>query len=674
MTLQKTETQTARKVRDLVDRLNHANAMYYVHNQPEISDYEYDTLLKELEALERAYPDLIQADSPTQRVGSDLTKTFATVDHPERMMSLGNTYSEAELRDFNRRVLELLGEDQVEYTCELKFDGVAVSLIYENGWLTRGVTRGDGIRGEDVTTNLKTIRSIPVRLYTDTPELMDLEVRGEVLMFKKDFEMMNQSRAEKDEPLFANPRNSTAGTLKLQDPKEVRVRPLRFFSYSLRPLKNPGFVKTHFESLKALERLNFPVKDGYHLARNVDDVLEYCEKWEGLRDELPFEIDGIVVKVNGLDQQEALGATAKAPRWAIAFKFKARQSTSVVRDVLFQVGRTGAVTPVAVLDPVLLAGSTISRATLHNEEEMNRLSLHRGDSVTIEKGGDVIPKIVNVIRNLRPKNAERFRFATRCPVCDTPLTRDPDEAAWRCENLSCEAQLKKRLQHFASKDAMDIDHLGEALVDQLVDTGLVKDFSDLYRLNREQLEKLERMAEKSATNVIKAIEKSKTQPLERLAFALGIRFVGLGAARLIADHFPDLKQLAAADLETLKAIDGVGGKTAESIVHFFGNAKNLELLDRLRQDGLDPRNNKKKPAAGSRYKGDIFVLTGTLERYSRSEARELIERLGGKVSSAVSKKTNFVVVGSDAGSKHKKAIELNIPILSEKDLDEMAKQ
>lgn len=661
-------------MRELVDRLNHANVMYYVHHQPEISDYEYDMMLKELEALEAEHPESILADSPTRRVGSDLTKSFATVEHLERMMSLGNTYSETELRDFNRRVLEILDVRTVEYSCELKFDGVAVSLVYENGWLSRGVTRGDGVRGEDVTTNLKTIRSIPVRLNTDTPALKDLEIRGEVLMFKKDFERMNLGRAERDEPLFANPRNSTAGTLKLQDPKEVAGRPLRFFGYSLRPLRESDFIKTQFESLTTLEQLQFPVKDGYCLAGNIDDVLEYCEKWETRRDDLPFEIDGVVVKVNNLAQQVTLGATAKAPRWAIAFKFKARQATSVVRDVLFQVGRTGTVTPVAVLDPVLLAGSTISRATLHNEEELNRLCLHRDDTVTIEKGGDVIPKIINVVESLRPKKTGRFRFATHCPVCETALTKDPDEAAWRCENVSCEAQRKKRIQHFASKDAMDIDQLGEALVDQLVSKALVKDFSDLYRLTTEDLEALDRMAEKSAANVLRAIEQSKTQPLDRFLFGLGIRFVGQGAARLISQHFRSLDNIAEADLETLTSVDGVGNKTAESVVHFFQNDQNLALLDRLRAAGLDPKCRHADPKPVGAFRDKTFVLTGSLQRYSRGEAQALIERLGGKVTSSVSKKTDFVVVGSDPGSKYQKALDLKIPILDEEGLDEMANQ
>lgn len=639
------------------------NYRYYVLHAPSVSDEEYDRLLRKLIELEGAFPSLITPDSPSQRVGSDLTKTFPTVRHLQPMMSLSNSYDEGDLKEFDRRVKELLEGSTYEYVCELKFDGVAISLIYEDGRLVRGLTRGDGEQGEDVTPNLKTIRSIPLRI--DKPFVPSFEVRGEVLMFRDAFQAFNARRVEAGEPPFANPRNSSAGTLKLQDPREVAARPLKFFAYYLRSLGSREKLKGHYEGLETLKAMRFPVMESYRRCSGLAEVLDYCREWESRRLSLPFDIDGVVVKVNRFDQQDNLGATAKSPRWAIAFKFKAQQVETVVRDIVLQVGRTGTVSPVAELEPVFLAGSTISRATLHNEDFIAELDVRIGDTVVIEKGGDVIPKITQVVLAKRPGRSAKFRFPTKCPVCRHALSKD--ESAWRCENIACDAQVKRRIEHFSSRHAMDIENLGEAVVAQLVDAKLIHDFGDLYFLQAGPLLELERMGEKSVSNLLSAIEKSKQQSLERLIYALGIRYVGEESAHDLAKHFKTLDRLAKADDAVLIEVDGVGEKVASSVVAFFRNPDSLRVIGKLKKAGVrmvyqeDPQ----AAAVDKVFAGKIFVLTGTLPNLGRNEATKMIEMRGGKVSGSVSKKTDFVLAGDDAGSKLQKAKELGIPVIDE---------
>jgi len=654
-----------KKVHTLRTALNEHNYRYYVLNQPSISDAEFDALLAELSALELHHPELITADSPTQRVGSDLTKNFPTVRHEVPMMSLGNTYNEEELRDFDRRVKEILETTKYTYVCELKFDGVAISLIYENGLFVRGVTRGDGEQGEDVSANLKTIRSIPLRI--DEAQGYRFEVRGEVLMYRDDFEKMNERRFEAGEATFANPRNSSAGTLKLQDPKEVAKRPLKFCAYSLRAIKGRAEFKTHFDSLKMMKQWRFPVLDTFELCKNVDEVMQYCQRWEGKREKLPFEIDGVVVKVNDFAQQEILGATAKSPRWAIAYKFKARQQVTVVEDIRLQVGRTGIVSPVAELKPVFLAGSTIARVTLHNEDFIREKDIRIGDTVIIEKGGDVIPKIVSVVQEKRLRSAKPYEFPSKCPVCGSEIFKSDGEAAWRCENISCDAQVKKRIEHYCSRDAMDIENLGEAVVAQLVDNHLIKDFGDLYNIQEESLIELERMGKKSASNLINGIEKSKKQPLPKLIYALGIKFVGEESAKDLAKHFRSLGALMKSKVEELTAIEGIGERTALSVVHFFQNAANRTVIQKVISAGVQTKMAKTENSVrvDQIFAGKSFVLTGTLPKLTRNEAKELIESRGGKVSGSVSKKTDYVLAGDEAGSKLDKAKELKVKIVDE---------
>lgn len=656
------------KVKSLRILIDQHDYQYYVMNQPVISDAEYDELMHELIELETKHPELVVPESPTQRVGSDLTKTFPTVRHLQPMMSLSNTYSKEELVEFDRRVGELLEGFQYEYVCELKFDGVAVSLIYENGFLVRGVTRGDGEKGEEVTVNLRTIRSIPLHISSTTR----LEVRGEVLMYRDDFIQMNQRRTEAGEAAFANPRNSSAGTLKILDSKEVASRPLKFFSYYLRSLEPRSNFKSHFESLKELEKLKFPVMKAYGLCKDINQVFDFCREWEEKRDTLPFDIDGAVIKVNNIKQQETLGATAKSPRWAIAYKFKAQQARTKVLGITLQVGRTGVVSPVAELEPVFLAGSTISRVTLHNEEFIKEKDIRIGDAVVIEKGGDVIPKISQVLVKKRPASAKQYTFPTYCPVCDSEIVKTEGESAWRCENIACDAQVKKRIEHFCSRDAMDIENLGEAVVAQLVDHHLIKDIADLYYLQLEPLTELERMGKKSASNLIDGIEKSKHRSLEKLIFALGIRFVGEESAKDLAKYFKTLHALMHANAEDLVRIQGIGQRTANSAVHFFKNVKNTAVIDKLIKAGVNTvLTSSSAIQAPQIFAGKTFVLTGSLPTYSRDDAKKMIEERGGKISGSVSKKTDFVLAGEEAGSKLTKAKELGVTIIDEREFMKM---
>jgi DNA ligase (NAD+) len=653
-------SKPADRIRQLTEELNEHNYLYNVLSKPSISDQDYDTLLRELADLEETRPDLVLPDSPTKRVGSDLSKSFRTVVHDVPMLSLDNTYSQDELAEFDARLRrELPGED-LDYAVELKIDGVALSLTYENGLLVRGVTRGDGVQGEEITPNVRTIRSIPIRLR----EPLDFcEVRGEVYLSKGSFGEINRRREEQEEALFANPRNAASGTLKMQDPRIVAERNLSFFAYFLRA---PGANVTHHtKGVDFLEKLGFSVNPERLTCGTLDEIVKYWEKWDGGRDELNYEIDGIVVKLNNLAQQGKLGATAKSPRWAMAYKFSARQVQTKLKSILLQVGRTGVVTPVAELEPVLLAGTTVSRATLHNEEELQRKDIREGDTVVLEKGGDVIPKVVEVVLKHRPEDAVPYTFPESCPVCDTFLTRDPGEVAVRCNNSSCPAQVKGNIRHFASRTAMDVEGLGEALVDQLVEQELIKDVGDLYSLDLEAVAGLERMAERSAQNLFDGLEASKTQPVHRVLFALGVRHIGATVARTLTDHFGSFQKLRDASVEETEAVHEIGAAIARSIHDYLNDDINWVIVEKLEAAGLNLEAEQQADTGPKILEGKTVVITGTLTRWGRQQAQDLVRTHGGKPTSSVSKKTDLLVAGENAGSKQTKAEELGIDILDE---------
>jgi len=638
---------------------------YYVQARPSVSDYEYDILMKRLEALEQEYPDLITADSPTQRVSGRPSKEFPTVRHKHPMLSLTNTYNRQEFMEFDQRVRSALGREEVyEYIAELKIDGLAVSLLYENGLLVRGATRGDGKQGDDITNNIRTIRSIPLRIFKENNFPAAFEVRGEAYLPKASFERINENRLSRGEAPFANPRNAAAGSLKLQDPKLVAKRRLEMFCYYFYT-EDDRFVKfSHQENLLLLKEFGFAVNPHYEKCRTMFEVTAYVEKWEQKRHTLPYEIDGVVLKVNSIAQQQKLGSTAKSPRWAIAFKFHAERAESRIEKIIWQVGRSGIVTPVAELRPVKLAGTTVARATLHNSDEIARKDIREGDFVYIEKGGDIIPKVVEVIKEKRAPQIRPLSIPKTCPSCGTPLVRAPGEAALRCLNSRCPEQVKRRIEHFAGRGAMDIEGLGSALVDLLVDQGLLKDIADIYELKKEDLEKLERMGPKSAENLITAVRKSKKQSLTRLIFGLGIPFIGITAATDLARNFKSLKALMDAKTETLLAIDGVGDKMAESIVSFFQQPENRALIHRLIQAGVQTEQEESTPKSLP-LEGKSFVLTGTLSGLTRVQASELIIQKGGRVVSSVSKNTSFVLAGANPGSKLQKAEKLGLKIITE---------
>ncbi len=636
---------------------------YYVLADPIIPDEEYDSLIRELEALEEKYPELVTPESPTRRVGSDLTKEFPTRVHSIPMLSIANAYTEDEVCEFDRRIRGLLPGEKIRYTCELKIDGVAVALMYERGVLKAGVTRGDGIAGEEITSNVRTINQIPLKLIGYNG---NCEVRGEVYMERGDFTRMNEIREEAGEKVFANPRNATAGSLKLQDPRMVADRPLKFFAYWLAfPEKG---VSTQWESLEKLYSMGIPVNQNKRLCVTIEDIMVFTSEMEEKRDKIPYDIDGIVVKVDSLDQFSRLGSTAKNPRGAAAYKFSARQAETIIKEIKLQVGRTGTVTPVAVFDPVFLAGSTISRATLHNEQEIARLDIREGDAVSIEKGGDVIPKVTEVIYNKRTLDSMRYRFPEQCPVCGSTLTREEKEVAVRCVNARCPAQVEGRIIHFASREAVDIEGIGPSLVTHLVKKGLVKDYAGLYFLKLDELASLERMGEKSAANILEALKKSKERKFWNLLYGLGIRHVGSGVARLLADRFGSLDAVSEADRETLESIKDIGPVVAESIINFFSNPENKDIINRLRENGLPFESGKKATVPiKTFFEGKTFVLTGALETIARDKASEYILEHGGEVSSSVSKKTDYVIVGADPGSKYDKAVSLGIKILNEEE-------
>ena len=662
-----------KQIENLREQIREHDYKYHILAQPSISDKEYDELVKKLENLEKENPRLITPDSPTQRVSSDLTKVFNPVAHKIPMLSLANTYNEEELIDFDRRVRETLNE-KVEYIVEYKIDGASVSINYEKGLLKTAATRGDGTTGEEITANVRTIKSVPLRIKKDKSiqyKLDDFEVRGEIFMNIEDFVKLNKERELNGEKLFANPRNSAAGTLKMQDPSIVAKRPLNIFVYSL---ISPGDeISSQEENLLLLKKLGFRVNASYKKCKSIEEVLKACHEFEEKRNSLEYEIDGAVVKVNLIEQQNRLGSIAKSPRWAVAFKFKAKQATTKVNGITWQVGRTGAITPVAELEPVLLAGSTISRTTLHNYDEIMRKDIRIGDTVVIEKGGDVIPKVVSVVTSERKKNSKATQPPGNCPACGTTLFKPESEVAYYCQNTECPDQVKGRLEHFASRGAMDIEGLGEALIDLFVEKGFLKSYPDIYKLKKikNDLVSIERLGEKSISNLLSAIEKSKEKPFDKVLFAIGIRYVGAGAAKKIASHFKSIDELMEAGDEEITSIPEIGESISKSLRQFFSNKNNLRMIKDLRKAGLNFEFKKEKAKSAEQsnsfFKGKTFVLTGTLSEFTREEAGEKIERFGGKVTSSVSKNTDYVLAGEKAGSKLDKANKLGIKTLSEQE-------
>jgi DNA ligase (NAD+) len=665
-----TAKDNEKNVETLREKIRHHEYRYYVLDQPEISDAEFDRLMTELKTLEAAHPDLITPDSPTQRVGGKPREGFVKVPHSSPMLSLDNAYTEEELRNWERRVHELSGRKDVAYVCELKLDGMSLALRYDDGQLARGITRGDGSTGEDVTANVRTVRSIPLSISKEKLKKSgipaDFEVRGEMLMPIAAFKRMNEEREQKGLSLFANPRNATAGTVRQLEPSITAQRRLDYFCYSL--LQNGRTLfQRHSETLNALETAGFKVNLRRTLARNFDEVWSFIQQWEDKRDSLPYEIDGIVIKVDSTTLWRELGYTGKAPRWAIAYKYAARSGVTQIEDIRVQVGRTGKLTPVAWLKPVSIGGTTVSRATLHNMDEIVRLGVKIGDWVEVERGGDVIPKVNRVVEDKdHPRGHKTFRMPQNCPVCGGQVVRTEGEADHRCVNANCPAKLRETILHFASRGVMNIDGMGDALVNQLTDRGLVKNVADIYKITKDDLLKLERFADKSAQNVLNEIEASKKLPLDRVIYGLGIRFVGERTAQFLAEHFGSMNALMNAGEEDLLEVEEVGPRIAQSIREFFQEPKNRELVEQLRRAGLTLSGKKKE--RGTKLAGKTFVLTGTLAHYTRDEAKKLIEDAGGRVSGSVSKKTDYVVAGDDAGSKLDKAKQLRVKVINESEM------
>jgi DNA ligase (NAD+) len=661
-----------KKIETLREKIRHHEHLYYVLDAPEISDADFDKLMNELKRLEAEHPKLVTPDSPTQRVGGKPREGFTKAKHSSPMLSLDNAYSEDELRDWERRVHELSGRTDLEYMCELKLDGMSLALVYRDGRLERGITRGDGSVGEDVTLNVRTVRSIPLSIPKDKLKKAgipaDFEVRGEMLMPLAAFRKLNEERERQGLAVFANPRNFTAGTVRQLEPSITAQRRMDFFAYLL--LRDgQTFFDRQSVAMDALEGAGFKVNPNRKLAKNLEEVWEFIQSWEAKRESLPYEIDGIVIKVDRTAWQRELGFTGKAPRWAIAYKYPARGGVTQIEDILVQVGRTGKLTPVAALKPVPIGGTTVSRATLHNMDEIERLGVKIGDWVEVERGGDVIPKVVKVVEDdkAHPRGDRQFEMPEHCPVCGGNVVRTPGEVDHRCVNANCPAKLQGTILHFASRHVMNIDGLGEVLVNQLTERGLVKNVADLYKLTKDDLLQLERMGEKSAENVLAEIEASKKLPLERVIYGLGIRFVGERTAQFLAEHFGALDDVIKASAEELEEVNEVGPRIAESIVEFFADEHNRKLVGDLRKVGLTFTGQKKEK--GTKLAGKTFVLTGTLERHTRDEAKKMIEDAGGRVSGSVSKKTDYVVAGSDAGSKLDKARELGVSVIGEEELE-----
>jgi DNA ligase (NAD+) len=662
-----------KKIEALREKIRHHEYRYYVLDDPELSDADFDKLMNELKRLEAEHPELITSDSPTQRVGGKPREGFIKAKHSSPMLSLDNAYSEEELRDWERRVHELSGRTDLEYLCELKLDGMSLALVYKDGHLERGITRGDGTTGEDVTLNVRTVRSVPLSISKDKLKKAgipaDFEVRGEMLMPVAAFRKMNEEREKQGLARFANPRNFTAGTVRQLEPSITAQRRMDYFAYLL--LKDgQTFFDRQSKAMDAMESAGFKVNPHRKLAKNLDEVWKFIQSWEAKRESLPYEIDGIVIKVDRTSWQRELGFTGKAPRWAIAYKFAARGAVTQIEDIVPQVGRTGKLTPVAWLKPVPIGGTTVSRATLHNMDFIEQLGVKIGDWVEVERGGDVIPKVVKVVEDKdHPRGHKQFEMPEHCPVCGGNVVRIEGEADHRCVNANCPAKLQGTILHFASRHVMNIDGLGEALVNQLTERGLVKNVADIYKLTKGDLLGLERMGEKSAENVLSEIEASKKLPLERVIYGLGIRMVGERTAQFLAEHFGSLDAIMKASAEELEEVNEVGPRIAESIVEFFGDEHNRKLVGDLRKAGLTFAGQKKEK--GIKLAGKTFVLTGTLARHTRDEAKEMIENAGGRVSGSVSKKTDYVVAGSDAGSKLDKARELGVSVIGEEELEKL---
>ena len=662
------------KIAALRAKIRYHDHLYYVLDNPEISDTEFDKLMQQLKQLEAEHPTLITPDSPTQRVGGKPREGFVKVRHSSPMLSLDNTYNEEELRAWERRVHELTGRKDVDYVCELKLDGMSLSLGYDHGQLARGITRGDGTVGEDVTLNVRTVRSVPLSIPKDKLKKagipVDFEVRGELLMPLAAFKKMNEERETKGLSLFANPRNATAGTVRQLESKVTAQRRLDYFAYGL--LQNGRtYFDRHSKTLDALGAAGLKVNPNRKLVHSMEQVWDFIGQWEGKRDSLPYEIDGIVVKVDRIALQDELGFTGKAPRWAIAYKYAARAGITKLEDIRVQVGRTGKLTPVAELAPVSIGGTTVRNATLHNMDEIARLGVKIGDWVQVERGGDVIPKVAKVIADKEhPRGHKTFHMPELCPVCGTKLVRTEGEVDYRCVNANCPAKLRETILHFASRGVMNIDGMGEALVNQLTERGLVKDVADIYKLTKKDLLSLERFADKSAQNILDEIENSKKLPLERVIYGLGMRFVGERTAQFLAEHFGSMEALERASPEELQDVNEVGPRIAESIVEFFSLPANRKLVERLRAAGLTLSGQKKE--RGTKLSGKTFVLTGTLAKYTRDEAKKMIEDAGGKVTGSVSKKTDYVVAGTDAGSKLDKANQLGVKVIDEREMEKLA--
>ncbi len=659
-------SEISKKVRTLKDKITDADYKYYVMASPDIDDYKYDMMMKELSELENKYPELKADDSPTQRVSGEPTKTFKTVVHKYPMLSLSNSYNFDELIDFDKRVKNILEGKKYEYICELKFDGIAISLVYNNGRLTTGATRGDGFKGDEVTQNVKTIRSIPLSISGS--RIKDFEVRGEIFFKKEDFIKINEEQELKGDKIFANARNTAAGTLKMKDSRIVASRPLNFYSYFI--YTDEIKIKSHLESIHLLEELKFPVNRHYKKADNINEVKNFCDSIEKIRDNLAYEIDGVVIKVNSIAEQEILGSVSKSPRWAVAYKFKAKVGETKLKNIFCQVGRIGTITPVADLQPVFLAGSTISRATLHNFDEIERKDIRIGDYVTIEKGGDVIPKVTGVIKERRGKDSMPYEIPDKCPVCGTKLEHPEDEVYYYCPNYNCQAQVQGRIEHFVHRNAMEIEGLGESIIEIFLEKGYLKNYADIYILKKYkgELTGIERFGERSVENILNAIEESKNRPFDKVLFALGIRHIGERTAKILAKHFGSIDNISMATKEEIQNVHEIGPKIAESVNEFFKDKKNNDLINKLRKAGLKFETDKKKTPGkiNQNINGKTFVITGTLEHYKRDEVQSILEELGGRVSSSVSKKTDYVLAGAEAGSKLEKAKELRVKVIDEK--------
>jgi len=656
-----------KRIEELRKELTRHNKKYYVDNKPEISDMEYDALMDELKRLEDSHPEFIVSDSPSRRVGGEPLKEFKALEHKVPMLSIDNTYSSEEIIEFDEKVKKNLEVDKLDYVVELKIDGVSISLLYEKGEFIRGVTRGDGFRGDDVTLNLKTIKSLPLSLEIKkgAPAYDLFEARGEVYLPAKSFLEINEEKEELGEELFANPRNAAAGSLKLLDSSIVAKRHLDMWIYGIGYTEGRGF-ETQSGALNFLKESGFRVNPNIKKCGSIEEVIEYCNEWQEKRHKLEYDIDGMVIKVDSFAYQRALGQTSKSPRWMIAYKFPAERKETVLEDILVQVGRTGTLTPVAVLRPIQLAGSTVSRASLHNQDEISRKGVRIGDHVLIEKAGEIIPQIVQVVESKRKGSEKEFFMPKKCPACGSLVKKLKNEVALRCENTSCPAQLKERIRHFASREAMDIEGMGDAIVAQLVDKQMIKDYGDIYILKQEALAGLERMADKSASNLMRAIEKSKSNELNRLVYGLGIRHVGVRSAWILASRFNSLDKLARAGIEELQDISEIGPVMAESVYNFFRTEENKKVIEKLKKSGVNIKE-KELSSKPKSLEGRTFVVTGSLEDFSRSEIEELIRKHGGNASSSVSKNTDYVVAGKDPGSKFEKAKQLGVKIISEKE-------